>query len=63
MVVTAEVVRGSPWVVNVFVSEGVPYYECHPTSHVRCRYCNRRIKRLKIWEHVRTQNPDAEPLS
>jgi hypothetical protein len=53
-------VRGCPWVVNVFVPEGIPYYECHPSSHVRCRYCGRRIKRRKVWEHVQQEHSDAE---
>jgi hypothetical protein len=56
-----EPVRGSPWSVNLFVPEGLPYHECYPTSHVRCRFCGRRIKRRKIWEHVRQEHPEAAP--
>jgi len=51
-----EQMLGNPWLVNVFVPEGVPYYRCHPSSHVRCRYCGRRIKRRKIWDHVRDEH-------
>lgn len=52
-------VSGSPWRVNVFVPKGVPYHESYPTSHVRCLCCGRRMKRRKIWKHVREQRGDA----
>jgi hypothetical protein len=54
-----ELVRGSPWTANIHVPEGRHYVECYPTSHVRCRYCGRRIARRKIDAHVRSAHPDV----
>jgi hypothetical protein len=51
-------VRGCPWMVNVHVPEGTPYYEGY--LGVTCKYCGRRVKRRKIWKHIRQEHGDAE---
>jgi hypothetical protein len=52
-------VKGSPWLANVYVPDDRPYYECHPSTHVRCRHCGRRIKREKINDHVKAAHGDV----
>jgi hypothetical protein len=51
-------VRGSPWAVNLYVPEDIPYWEA--LFGVICRYCGRRVKRRKIWEHVRREHAETE---
>jgi len=39
----AESMRGSPWIVNTFVPEGIPYSECIPSQKCVTRDIGARV--------------------